>query len=80
MDCGASVRIVRAGLLEASRDEVEGNPEQHDERAGNQYPEQSIVHPFTFAAGTRYGEFWRNVIRQIPQSIYARKPKADPAD
>ena len=35
MDCGAlSVRIVHPdGLLEASRDEVDGNPEQHDERA-----------------------------------------------
>ena len=40
-------RIVRAELLEPRRDEVDGNPEQHDERAGKQVPEHSIVHPFT---------------------------------
>ena len=56
MDCGALPgRIVRAGLLEPRRDEVDGNSEQHDERAGKHVPEQSIVHPFTFCRETRLG-------------------------
>ena len=65
MDCGASGRIVRAGLLEASRDQVDGNPEQHDERAGNQVPEQSIVHPFTFATGNAL----RAIVGAVPANI-----------